>query len=287
MRGRREEHLHTYLDQYKDTNFCNIFSSVSTGIDSWLYLSSYFCQICNCVQQKKKTIAGSGCFKINRNAGLTSPEKSNSAHIRNKMVYVCFLRVQLESMCRCGEYTHHCSFSGCIFLEEKFIQDKLDLGGKQEITENSGSILPDTYNTKGVDVCRDGCKCYEVKKVLETRTLSGFTYTKSIVPLVQRQVFLFFFSHSKKQTKCRQEKFQISPSFMVKSNNQPKGQLPFLRSLRDSLHWFTKVHNHGEPDSGADVVYGNSERAKPLIKCLRRRCSGGKQGREGGSRHLV
>lgn len=42
MRGRKEEHLNTYLDQFKDINFYNIFSSVSTGIDSGLYLSSYF-----------------------------------------------------------------------------------------------------------------------------------------------------------------------------------------------------------------------------------------------------
>lgn len=32
MRG-REECFNTYLDQSKDTNFCNTFSSVSTGID--------------------------------------------------------------------------------------------------------------------------------------------------------------------------------------------------------------------------------------------------------------
>lgn len=62
---------------------------------------------------KGKKIAGSGCFKIYRNAGLTSPEENNSAHISNKMVYVCFLWVQLESLCRCGEYT---SFSRCIFF---------------------------------------------------------------------------------------------------------------------------------------------------------------------------
>lgn len=32
MRGRKEEHLNAYLDQFTDTNCCNIFSSVSTGI---------------------------------------------------------------------------------------------------------------------------------------------------------------------------------------------------------------------------------------------------------------
>lgn len=32
MRGRKEEHLNAYLDQFTDTNFYNIFSSVSTGI---------------------------------------------------------------------------------------------------------------------------------------------------------------------------------------------------------------------------------------------------------------
>lgn len=154
MRGRKE-HLNTYLDQFKAANFCSTFSSVSTGIDSgFIFLLDM--QLC---AAKGKKFAGFGCSKINRNAGLTSPGENISAHISNKMaqsifqVCVCFVRVQLESLCRCGGYTPHCSFSGCIFLEQKFIQDELELGGKQEIADNSGTISSDTYNIKGVDVC--------------------------------------------------------------------------------------------------------------------------------------
>lgn len=89
MRRRKEEHLNTYLDQFKATNFCNTFSALSTGIDSgFIFLLDM--QLC---AAKGKKIAGSGCSKINRNAGLTSLGENISAHISNKIEHILDLCV--------------------------------------------------------------------------------------------------------------------------------------------------------------------------------------------------
>lgn len=86
-------------------------------------------------------------------------------------------------------------------------------------------------------------------------------------------IFIFF-SYSK-QKRSRQESFKFHLPSRSNQIINPMGQITFSeKSKGNSLRWVTEVHNHGEPNSGADGVYGNSERAKPLIQGNR-----GKRGR--------
>jgi len=83
MRRRQEEHFSTYLNWFKPNNLCNTFTPISTGFDSviiWVHFSIRLAIVCS----EWKEFAGSVCFKINRNAGLTSPEENNPAQISNK-----------------------------------------------------------------------------------------------------------------------------------------------------------------------------------------------------------
>lgn len=76
MSGRRqEEHFNTYMDESKPTNLSNTFSLISTGFDSGLQLEFIFLLYMQLCAENGIKFAGSSCFKINRNVGLTSPGK--------------------------------------------------------------------------------------------------------------------------------------------------------------------------------------------------------------------
>lgn len=142
MRRRQEEHFSTYLNWFKPNNLCNTFTPISTGFDSviiWVHFSIRLAIVCS----EWKEFAGSVCFKINRNAGLTSPEENNPAQISNKWFRASSRFMSISdgfSRKDCADVVNIPLLLWRFFLEHKSTYDKFYLGGMQEMKGNSGKM---------------------------------------------------------------------------------------------------------------------------------------------------